>query len=257
MIMSKSIFTLLLLLGFCAQIGFAQISGLKFNKINNTYQITYDLIGQGNKRLYDVQVIALINGREFTPSVKALNGAWGTAQHVGRNKQITWSYLQEEDIQLPNNASIDFFLKAKETLIPDKKIKTDLYVGGGASAVGGALLALGVTSFFSKDIKEYDQKCDPNSESRLESAFLIDPATEKSDCDECYAAANADFKKGQIFTGLGLVALVGGVYVLLKKPFEDAYNKKHAKELSFAPSINWNSSLSPNSVGFSLKYRLK
>lgn len=221
----KPLFPLFLLTIF-GLTGFAQTPGVvtdlswEFKRTDEKVHIEYTLNKQGNTTYYDVSFQATFFGVEIPITSDAVTGDYGRRIRWGKKKTIVWDvYKNAAQVDLAG----EIVVLATPDMNPDIEIvkecpNTDYYIAGAGLAVGGGFIIYGATSLFSSDIKRYKEDCDPDADTSIEGMFLIDPITGESLCDEAYDRANKKYKRGQVFSGLGLIAAGVGTYFLAKKP---------------------------------------
>ncbi len=98
-----------------------QFENLRINQLNNNINIHYDLTGETNGQLFDIQIEASSNGgKNFDLPVKTVKGAIGKELEAGRGQLIVWETLK--DVRQLQSDEVVFKLKA----IPGKiKMPTD------------------------------------------------------------------------------------------------------------------------------------
>jgi len=241
----------------------------KHDSTKEQYIISYDLTKLNAQHYYDIEITASIGGVKVRPSITALQGAVGRHIKAGKRRQIVWNYFVDiEKIIGP----VTFEVKARNTAIPAlPKPKLDIVLGTSIGSVGMIMTAMGTKTILKKGkinhaatleedpIGYYYTVCAENSP-RF-NATLARRSTENTSsvCDSHYVLAQKTYKAGVNKSAIGLALMAGGLFTLLKKPFNQSKVKAHRQKynLSFQPTFNWEQAL-PNRqgiVGMQMQYQ--
>lgn len=205
---------------FLAFFAKAQVKNIKAEVDNSgdKFMITYDLDKDGKTSLWDVSVIVNIDGIQVTPSARALSGDIGQSIKYGKKQTFIWdAYIDVESI----DGKVSFDVIAKSSIIQNPP-NTDKIAGYGGVGVGTILVGVGLASMNNSDVKAYNDRCDPAKVDANTSADFIETGGE-SPCDRLYVPANDAKKSGSTIAVIGgVVAAVGG-YFLVKKPIYEKW----------------------------------
>ena len=220
------------------------------------FRITYDLDKDGKTALWDISVIATIDGVQVIPSARSLSGDIGQNIKHGRKNTFVWdAYIDVESI----DGAVSFDINATPSIIQNPP-STDKLIGMGAAGVGAILVGVGLVNLNNSDVKEYKETCDPSKVDAQNSKDFIETAGQ-SPCDRLYLKANDATKRGSTLAIIGGVAVAVGSYFLIKKPI---YQKWLATQNSIGLHIQpilelqttYQQAMPGSNIGISLSYTL-
>ncbi len=131
--MNKRILTSLTIILMSSLFIYGQkFENLRINQLNSNINIHYDLIGENNGQLFDIQIEASANGgKSFNLPLKSVKGAIGNDLEAGTGQVIVWETLN--DLKQLQSDEVVFRLKA----IPGKtKMPVDNAHNISASLIG-------------------------------------------------------------------------------------------------------------------------
>lgn len=199
-----------------------------YDTLTEKIVITYDLSRVGTERYFQVAVSAIFDGQPFTPSTGALEGDIGSYVRSGLAKRIQWDVSQ--DIFFTENTSLQIKVtsrKVQSTNTGDTGTSTmalpepNIFIPIGAGVIGGGLIAAGLGTQNSDNVKTYKSTCDPSSGSFNASSVEVG-GNGTSPCDVLYDEAKSDHSTGTLLTGLGVGVILAGAGWFIKQKMDES-----------------------------------